>query len=193
MIRARSAPRSAGLSTRRPHVGPVLRYIASVAPARMPNDTGPNRVVTGSGPISHHTPRKRAELSDGRACRYRPVVATEACPSVACTRWIGAPRSRLCEAWACRSQCAETSPGSPASAAAAFTARWTALGSSAPPFRERNTGSSADQVAKFATCSCRSAASTCRRASCAARWTSSWSKARSPPRQPCAALLYSRV
>jgi hypothetical protein len=80
-------------------------------------------------------------------------VATEACPSVACTRWMGAPRSRLCEAWACRSQCAETSPGSPALAAAAFTTRWTALGSSAPPFRDRKTGASADAGASLASAS----------------------------------------
>jgi hypothetical protein len=34
------------------------------------------------------------ELSVGRACRYRPVVATEECPRVWLTRWIGAPLSR---------------------------------------------------------------------------------------------------
>ena len=44
-----------------------------------------------------YTPRYRDELSTGRAWRYLPVVATEACPSGAATRWIGAPRSR---AWA---------------------------------------------------------------------------------------------
>lgn len=31
--------------------------------------------------------RDFALLSLGRACRYRLVVATEACPSAACTRW----------------------------------------------------------------------------------------------------------
>src|SRR3954447_488993 len=41
------------------------------------------------------TPRYRAELSVGRASGERPVVATKACPSVACTRWMGARRSRL--------------------------------------------------------------------------------------------------
>jgi translation initiation factor IF-2 len=47
----------------------------------------------------------------GRACRERPVVATRACPRVACTRWIGAPRSSAWVAWAWRSQCGDTPPG----------------------------------------------------------------------------------
>jgi hypothetical protein len=38
--------------------------------------------------------RNMAEDSSGRACRYLPVVATEACPRVAFTRWTLAPRSR---------------------------------------------------------------------------------------------------
>ncbi len=33
-----------------------------------------------------YTARYLLELSIGRACKYRPVVATEECPSVACTR-----------------------------------------------------------------------------------------------------------
>jgi len=36
------------------------------------------------------------------------VVVIEAWPSVAWTKWIGAPRSRAWEAWAWRSQCGET-------------------------------------------------------------------------------------
>ncbi len=40
-------------------------------------------------------------------------MATEACPSVACTRWIGAPRSSACVAWLWRSQCGETLPATP--------------------------------------------------------------------------------
>ena len=43
-----------------------------------------------AGPYSG---RYRAELSFGRACRYRPVVATVAWPSVACTSETSAPRS----------------------------------------------------------------------------------------------------
>ena len=34
-------------------------------------------------------------------------VATEACPSVCCTKWMGALWSRLWLAWAWRSQCAD--------------------------------------------------------------------------------------
>src|SRR5215207_8339129 len=44
-----------------------------------------------STPSSPYTPRYRAELSVGRACRWRPVVTTEACPSVCWTSWMGAP------------------------------------------------------------------------------------------------------
>jgi hypothetical protein len=54
----------------------------------------------------------------------------------------GAPRSKLWLAWAWRSQWAETSAESPARSAAAFTMRCTALWSSEPPLRERNTGAS---------------------------------------------------
>lgn len=41
------------------------------------------------------TPRYRAELLVGRAWRCRPAVATEARPSVCCTKWIGAPRKAV--------------------------------------------------------------------------------------------------
>jgi hypothetical protein len=60
------------------------------------------------------------------------VVATEACPSVACTRWIGALLPRLWLACACRSQRADRSEPSPARSSAAFTIRHVVLGSSAP-------------------------------------------------------------
>ena len=39
-----------------------------------------------------------AEEQSGRACKYRDVVATLACPNVADTRDTGAPASRECEA-----------------------------------------------------------------------------------------------
>ena len=55
------------------------------------------------------------------------MVATEACPSVACTRWIGAcPCSSAWVAWAWRSQWGDAPPlpvGSPTRAAAARTRR----------------------------------------------------------------------
>ena len=51
------------------------------------------------------------------------MVATEACPSVAATRWIGAPRSRAWVAWAWRSQWGDTPARRPARLAAASTRR----------------------------------------------------------------------
>lgn len=41
------------LSSHRSHVVAATCYVAVVAPARMPNDTGPNHVVTGSGPLPY--------------------------------------------------------------------------------------------------------------------------------------------
>ena len=93
--------------------------------------------IEGEAHFGFYSARYRLLLSFGRACRYRPVVATLLWPSVACTRWIGAPRSRACEACAWRSQCADTAAGRPARAAAAFTIRCTWEGSSAPPLAER--------------------------------------------------------
>lgn len=81
------------------------------------------------------------ELSSGLAWRYLPVVATEAWPKVACTRWIGAPRSRAWEAWACRSQWGKTGTSTPARTAAPWTIRCTWEGCRWPlPLREGNTG-----------------------------------------------------
>src|SRR6478672_3326850 len=45
------------------------------------------------------------------------------CPSVCCTRWTGAPRSRLWLPCACRNQWGEIASDSPARRAAAFTIR----------------------------------------------------------------------
>jgi len=36
-----------------------------------------------------YTTKYRAEESVGQACRYLPVVATEAWPNVAATKWMG--------------------------------------------------------------------------------------------------------
>ena len=47
--------------------------------------------------------RNIADDLSGRARKWRPQVATEACPSVDCTRWTLAPLSIACEAWACLS------------------------------------------------------------------------------------------
>jgi hypothetical protein len=49
----------------------------------------------------------------GRACVYLPVLAMLACPSVACTMEIGAPRSNAWEVCAWRNQCGETLPVRP--------------------------------------------------------------------------------
>src|SRR4051812_39386237 len=107
---------------------PALRFLqshaAELAQARgavhgsAPNQVGSDPAMAGSQSFYFalllmpdavpcglsHTPRYRAELPEGLACRGRPVVATEAWPSVACTRWMGAPRSRLWLAWAWHSQ-----------------------------------------------------------------------------------------
>src|SRR5437867_1010460 len=83
--------------------------------------------VSGATPIQLSRARRRADgtlselghralESPGRAWRYRVVVTTELWPSVACTRWIGAPWSRAWEAWACRSQCGLTPWVTPAEA-----------------------------------------------------------------------------
>jgi hypothetical protein len=59
-------------------------------------------------------PRERAELSLDRACGCVLVVAAEAYPRVACTRWIGEnPCSRAWVVWACRNQCGLTPARSP--------------------------------------------------------------------------------
>src|SRR5262249_48569056 len=85
----------------------------------------------------------RAELSVGRACRYRPVVATEEGARVAWARWVGAARSEAWVACAWRSQCGDTFPiaSSSARSAARRTMRKTADGSRWRPRRERKTGS----------------------------------------------------
>lgn len=69
-----------------------------------------------------YMPRYRLLLSSGRACRYFPVVAMSAWPSVSRTSVIGAPRSSAWDAWAWRNHWGETS-GNPARAAAALTSR----------------------------------------------------------------------
>ena len=70
-----------------------------------------------------------AEDSSGLACRYLPVVATEACPRVAFTRWVlGAPLEDV--GGVCVPHpVGETSPFTPALLAAAFTIRsaWMAV------------------------------------------------------------------
>ena len=62
------------------------------------------------------------------------MVVIEAWPSVAWTRWMGAPRSRAWEAWAWRSQCGETARSMPARSAARRTMRSTATVWRPPPF-----------------------------------------------------------
>jgi hypothetical protein len=68
-----------------------------------------------------YTGRYRALLSVDCACRYFPVVAIDACPKVWCTRWIGALRSGVRDAWACLNQWGETPRSTPMRSAAART------------------------------------------------------------------------
>jgi hypothetical protein len=97
--------------------------------------------------------RNRAELSDGRACEYTLVTRKSACPAVSRTSAGLAPRSRAWLQWAWLSQWGETALGRPARIAAAFTIRCTDMGSSAPPWRERKTGSSGPASPRSATSS----------------------------------------
>jgi len=97
--------------------------------------------------------RNRAELSDGRACEYTLVTRKSACPAVSRTSAGLAPRSRAWLQWAWRSQWGETALGRPARIAAAFTIRCTDMGSNAPPWRERKTGSSGPASPRSATSS----------------------------------------
>ncbi len=75
----------------------------------------------------------RNELSFGRACLYLPVVCTLVWSRVACTRLIGAPRSRAWLACAWRSQWGEIPAGRLARCAAAFTMRKICAGRSGLP------------------------------------------------------------
>ena len=76
------------------------------------------------------------------------MVEMSECPRVACTRCIFAPRSIAWDAWACLSQCGETSEAflRPAFFAASLTtlSAWRAVIGLGPPsgplFWERNSG-----------------------------------------------------
>jgi hypothetical protein len=81
-------------------------------PPRRPARSGGADGVTAS-PGGHLHGECAGGAVAGRAYRQRPVVATEAWPRVARTRWIGAPRSRAWVAWAWRSQRGETPARSP--------------------------------------------------------------------------------
>src|SRR5436190_11382817 len=68
--------------------------------------------------VSPQTARNFPIDSDGLMCKYLPVVAKLECPRVRLTSGNDAPRSRLCVAAACLSQCGETGRSIPARRAA---------------------------------------------------------------------------
>jgi len=70
----------------------------------------------------------------GLAWVYLLVVRRSAWPSVACTKWTGAPRSRAWLAWAWRSQWGLTSPAMPARFAAAAAPWATTISAMASAF-----------------------------------------------------------
>ena len=79
--------------------------------------------------------------SVGLACKYLPVVATDECPKVLWTKWIGAPLSRACDPWQCLNQCGLTGFESSARWAALRTIRRICDGCKCPPLRLLKIGS----------------------------------------------------